>query len=147
MTKPLYLDLDKHFDRLLQIEEMLGEIGAIFEREILKTSPQSNSDTLSNINDYVNKVRIHGFFAYHLAQEGLSLMHILTASCAIVKKYGAGSTKKSDQVLQHIHEVDVLFHKASYDMEPYKSMNANEAIEVIAARITEKKKASEKGLL
>jgi hypothetical protein len=136
---PLYLNLDKHFHRLLEIEEALGEIGAIFNRESAKTSPQNSSDALRYIADSVNKLRIPGFFAYHLAQEGLSLLHVVAASCATGKQSGGGSTEKLDRVLKHIDEVEPVLRKALYDMEPYKSMDAKEAIEVIAARIAKEK--------
>jgi hypothetical protein len=138
--RPLYLNLDKDFHRLLEIEEAIGEIGAIFDRESAKTSPQNSSDALRYIADSVNKLRIPGFFAYPLAQEGLSLLHIVAASCAIGKQSGGSSSDKIDRVLKHIDEVEPVLRTALYDMEPYKSMNAKETIEVITARIAEKER-------
>jgi hypothetical protein len=49
-----YLNLDKHYQRLLEIEEALGEIGVIFDREGAKTSPQNSSDALRYIADSMN---------------------------------------------------------------------------------------------
>ena len=135
-----YLNLDKHFHRLLEIEEVLGEIGAIFDGESSKMPPQNSPNALRSIADSVNKLRIPGFFAYHLAQEALCLLHIVAALCSIGKQSGGGSSEKVDQVLKHIDDVEPVFRKALYDMEPYKSMNAKEAIEVITARIAEKER-------
>ena len=137
---PLYPNLDKHFHRLLEIEEALAEIGAIFDRESAKASPQNSSDALRYIANSVNKLRIPGFFAYHLAQEALSLLHIVAASCTIGKQSGGGSSEKIDRVLKHIDEVEPVLRTALYDMEPYKSMNAKEAIEVITTRIAGKER-------
>jgi len=135
-----YLNLDKHFRRLIEIEEMLGEIGTFFDRKSANMPPQNSSDALRHFADSVNKLRIPGFFAYHLAQEGLSLVHILAATCAICKQAAEGNTEKLDRVSKHIDEVEPVLGKALYDMEPYKSMNANDAIEVITARIADKEK-------
>jgi len=61
-----YLNLDKHFRRLIEIEEMLGEIGTFFDRKSANMPPQNSSDALRHFADSVNKLRIPGFFAYHL---------------------------------------------------------------------------------
>lgn len=130
-------NLDKDLHRLVEIMERMGEIGAIFEREGAKASPQSDSDALLYINDSVNKVRILGFFAYHLAQEGLSLLHVLAVSCAIGKQSCGGSSERFDGILKHIDEVEPVLRQAAYDMESYTSMNP---IEALASRFAEKGK-------
>jgi hypothetical protein len=135
--KTLLKDLDKDLHRLVEIMERMGEIGAIFEQANAKTSPQSKSDALLHIEDSVNKVRIPGFFAYHLAQEGLSLVHVLAISCAIGKQSCGGSSEKLDGILKYIDEVEPGLRKAAHDMEPYISKNP---IEALASRIAERRR-------
>jgi len=69
----------------------------------------------------VNKLRIPGFLAYHLAQEGFSLPHILSAICAIAKK--DESFKKIahlDTIVSHIDEVEPILRQILHGMEPYR---------------------------
>lgn len=135
--KALLKNLDKDLQRLVEIMERMGEIGAIFEREGAIASPQSDSDALLYINDSVNKVRIPGFFAYHLAQEGLSLLHVLALSCAIGKESCGDSPERFDGILKHIDEVGPVLRQTAYDMEPYTAANP---VEALASRFVEKGK-------
>lgn len=141
LPKPVakYMNIENHVQRLIQIEDALGEIGKIFE-DCAKTVPSSDSDALNYIVDNINKLRIPGFLAYHLANEGISLLHIITALCVINKEsIRESSFGKIDQVLKHIDEVELYLRKTLYDMEPYESMDAKKAIEVIATRIAREK--------
>lgn len=139
---PIYLNLDKHFHRLLEIEEALGEIGSIFEHIATVIDPsEDNAVLMKKIAETANKLRIPGFFAYHLAQEGFSLLHILSAICAIAKKNK--SFKKIahlDTIVSHIDKVEPTLRQTLNDMEPYKNMDAKEAVEVLAVRFAQQKK-------
>jgi hypothetical protein len=138
-NQPSYASLDSHVQRFIEISEALGEIGTIFESVDTKTaSGSSESDPLEQISQSVNKVRIPGFFAYHLAQEALSLLNVIAASAALAKK-DIEASERLKAALSKIEESEPTLRQTVYEMEPYKSMNANEAIQIIAARITEKK--------
>ena len=77
---PRYASLDAHVQRFIEINEALGEIGTIFESVGAQTaSGSSETDPLEQIAQSVNKLRIPGFFAYHLAQEALSLLNVISA--------------------------------------------------------------------
>ncbi len=137
---PLYLNLDKHFHRLIEIEEALGEIGSMFENTHTKLNTTGESIELQ-IADTVNKLRIPGFFAYHLSQEGLSLLHILSATCAIAKKDESyKNISYLDSIVSLIDEVEPILRQTLQDMEPYKNMNAKEAVEVLSIRFAQQKK-------
>lgn len=135
--KTLIKDLDKDIHRLAEIMERMGEIGAVFEQENAKTSPQSESDALLYIENSVNKVRIPGFIAYHLAQEGLCLLHVLAISCAIGKQLCGGDSEKFDGILKYIDEVEPGLRQAAHDMEPYVSKNP---IGALSSQIAERRR-------
>ena len=79
-----------------------------------------------------------GLFAYHLAQEGLSLVKIIAASAALADKDVVG-LEKINTVTSAINEAEPRLRQTIYDMEPYKSADANEAIQIIVARMAEQK--------
>lgn len=131
-----YVNYDAHVNRLLQIENSLSEIGTIFETVGISAIPEDTASMNRFIEESVNKLRIPGFFAYHLAQEGLSLLHLIAAACAIARQSGGRDvSERIDKIVVHIDEVEPMLRKTLYDMEPYKSMSANEAIEDIAKRL------------
>ena len=138
-NQPSYAGLDSHVQRFIEIGEALGEIGTIFESIGTKTeSESSDSDPLEQIAQNVNKLRVPGYFAYHLAQEALSLLNVIAASAALAKK-DIEASERLKAALSKIKESEPTLRRTVYEMEPYKSMDANEAIQVIASRITEKK--------
>jgi hypothetical protein len=135
--KALLTNLDKDLQRLVEIMERMDEIGPIFERVGAIASPQGDSDALLYINDSVNTLRIPAFFAYHLAQEGLSLLHVLAVSCAVGKESCGDSSERFDGILKHIDEVEPFLRQTAYDMEPYTAANP---VEALASRFVEKGK-------
>lgn len=138
-SQPKYADLDAHVQRFIEINEALGDIGTIFESVgSPATSNSGGTHPLEQIAQNVNELRIPGFFAYHLAQEALSLLNIIAASAALAKK-DVEASEKLKVVLCQIDESEPVLRRTVYDMEPYKSMDAKEAIEVIAARLAERK--------
>lgn len=138
---PSYASLDSHIQRFLEIQEALGEIGTIFESVGDEMAWETNPS--EQICQSFNKLRIPGFFAYHLAQEGISLLNVIAASVALVKK-DIEASEKLKAVLSTIEESEPILRQTVYDMEPYKSMDAKEAIQLIAARTAERR-ASLKG--
>lgn len=136
---PGYINLEDHFRRLLEIEEALGEIGAAFSSASnLVSSTPKGDNTLQQICEMVNRLRVPGFFAYHLAQEGLALLSVIAASAALAKE-NVGVSEKINSIGSHVDEAEPLFRQTIYEMEPYKSMNAKEAVETIAARMAGRK--------
>jgi hypothetical protein len=134
-----YINLEKHLRRLLEIEQTLGEIGDIFSSESGQTiSTAKADDPLHKISEMVNRLRVPGFFAYHLAQEGLVLLNVIAASAAFTKK-NVGESSKINTIVSHIDEAEEMFRQAIHEMEPYRSMDAKEAIETIVARMAEQK--------
>jgi hypothetical protein len=141
---PQYLDISKHFRRMIEIEEALAEVGPLFERFTgnLVTSASTENLTSQIVND-VNNLRIPGFFAYHLAQEGIALLHMITAAGAILRtspdSLDADKSAQIENIMNHLKEVEPLMRQALYDMEPFRNMNATETVEMLVARITQLK--------
>ncbi len=129
-SMPVYMRLDKHFKRLLEIEEALGEIGTLLENVSIKP------DVCETIRD----LHIAGFLAYHLAQEGLSLLQILSANYAIAKKDKSyKKTYQLDLIVNHMREVEPILRETLNDMEPYKSSNAEEMVKTILSHRAQRK--------
>jgi hypothetical protein len=119
------MEFETHFRRLYQIEKTLGEIGAVFDDA---TSAQENDD-LRGIATILDRTLVPGFVAYHLAQEGLSLLKVIAACRA------AGTSKALETILSHAEKAELLLHKTAQDMEPYKFMDARKTVEAFAARL------------
>lgn len=133
-----YTSLDRHVKRFMEVAQALAEIGTIFESSAARISCESETEALESAVQSVNELRIPGFFAYHLAQEGLSLVKIIAASAALSDKDVVGS-EKINAVSSTINEAEPRLRQTIYDMEPYKSADANEAIQMIVARMSEQK--------
>ena len=122
---PNYLNLDKHFHRLIEIEEALGEIGALLENVSIKP----------NVCESIGDMHIAGFLAYYLAQEGLSLLHILSVNYAIAKKDKSYKhTDQLDSIVDHMRKVEPILLKTLHDMEPFKSSNAEEMVKAVLSK-------------
>ena len=133
-----YASLGAHLRRFIEINEALGESGAIFESAGAQmVSGSGEINRLELIAQNINKLRIPGFFAYHLAQEALSLLNIIAASAALAKKEIEAS-ERLKATLSLVEKSEPTLRRTVYEMEPYKSMDAKEAIEVIAARLAER---------
>jgi hypothetical protein len=133
--KTLLKNLDTDLHRLVEIMERMGEIGAIFEREGVEPSSQSESEAIQYIEDSISKLRIPGCFAYHLAQEGRSLLRVLALSCALGRQSSGNRSEKLDSILRYIDEIEPGLSKAAHDMEPYISKNPTETlVSLIAER-------------
>jgi hypothetical protein len=71
----------------------------------------------------------------------VALLHILSAICAIAKKDESfKNIAHLDTIVSHIDEVEPILRQTLHDMEPYKNMDAKEAVEVLAVRFAQKKK-------
>ena len=136
---PSYASLDAHIQRFIEINEALGEIGAIFESASAETAPgSSETDALEKMSQSFNNLMVPGFFAYHLAQEALSLRNVIAASATLAKE-DVEASEKITATLSQIEKSEPMLRQTIYEMEPYKSMDAREASEVIVARIAERK--------
>ena len=133
-----YSNLDRHVERFMEVADALAEIGTIFESSIAKIKPESGTEALESVVQSVNELRIPGFFTYHLAQEGLSLVKLIAASVALAGK-DAVRSEKINTVSTTINEAEPRLRQTTYDMEPYKSANAEEAIRTVAAGMAEQK--------
>lgn len=142
-SKPEYLNISKHFRRLLEIEGALVEIGPVFEQyktRVLTTADESARTNLT-VED-IDALRIPGFFAYHLAQEGVALLNMIAASGAILQMdpdaLDAGEITTIKTMLGHLDDVETLLRQTLHEMEPYQTMDANQAVAMLAARMAGK---------
>jgi hypothetical protein len=136
-----YTDVVKHVKRLSEIEDAIGEIGLIFEREGSLRSKPDEKNSLEDIVESIKRVRFPGFLAYHFAQEGIALLHIIAAICEFQKESSQSSdSRKIDAVLNHIDKIEPNLRGTMKEMEPYQSLNLEETLEIMGTRFIERKR-------
>jgi len=119
------MHLERYLQRLSEIQEELGEIGNDLQESVggeTETKPASG----------LPQVRIAGFRAYHLAQEGMALLNLVAVSLAMVRATAdetdaQGQIEKLDTVNHYLDELEPILKRILKDMEPYRSLEPAEA--------------------
>jgi hypothetical protein len=85
LIKDAYLSTNKYIQRLLDVEDELGEIGRFFEESALRNIKNGEEEISGQIAEEINRNRIPGFRAFHLASEGLAVLHLLSINIAYLE--------------------------------------------------------------
>jgi hypothetical protein len=120
------MHLERYLQRLSEIQEELGEIG-----EDLQASTGGEGEE-TNPSGGMPQVRIAGFRAYHLAQEGMALLNLVAVSLAMVRATADESDsqeqiQKLDTVNHYLDELEPILKRILKDMEPYRSLEPVES--------------------
>ncbi len=143
-----HLDFEKSLDseaqRLTEILDELGEIGAILDASVARIRPdQTEEDLMQQIVKEINVTRIPGFVAYNLSQEGISLLSLLSVRAAWLEKEGINSPqvkRKIEAIKKTIYDTEPLLREAIDVFEPWKNLDGEEIAEGIARRTARDKR-------
>jgi hypothetical protein len=132
--------LDRYFKRLIEVQEELGMLGKIFEesaRRMKKGWPEKEIE--KRIVEEVNRMRIPGFCAYHLAEEGMALLNLIAVKITLLrKKYeqSANSTRLEGltKMQKRAEEAEFLMRQTLEAMEPYSTLDAQKIFESTARK-------------
>lgn len=141
--------LEKYVRRLSEVQDELSEIGTIFESSIASLDINaSQHQLLEQITLAVNKIRIPGFCAYKLAEEGLVLLNLIAVgSLSLRKVYEQSGNSSQLKKLSHLQDlidttIEPLMRQTLEEMTPYSTMDGRKIIESIAARCEKDKHRS-----
>jgi len=113
------MHLERYLQRLSEIQEELGEIGTQ-----LQTSAEQSDTPGQNLPE----VRIAGFSAYHLAQEGVALLNLVAVTLSVVRTTATqdgdqDQLQKLDTVNHYLDELEPILKRILTDMAPYRSLD------------------------
>lgn len=145
VIKDGYSLVDKYFNRLLEVQDELGEIGRLFEGSASRIGDQNNEEELTTqLAKELNKQRIMGFRAYHLSKEGLALLNLTAVTIAYLKTTQELDTREKleriEKITSYAEELEPHFNQTFKEMSKYKSLDAKEIVEAMAAQISESRK-------
>ncbi len=133
------LALEKYIRRLSEVGEELGKIGRILERSADRVNPNLAEEQLTHqILDELNSIRIPGFCAYKLAEEGLILLNLISVKIILLRQAyeKAGNRpqiEKMRRLREHIETLhEPLMHTTLQEMRPYSTMDPKKIMESIA---------------
>ncbi len=137
---PLY----KSLRRLSEVQEELEAIRKQFEKSYSQTKSTDSEEILKRMVAQADELKIPGFRAYHLAQEGMALLSLVSVSTSSLTKFNSSLDvpkrfQKIDSLKKCTRDLEPIFHQTLIDMEPYKALDSNMIIESIASKIAKTK--------
>ena len=138
---PDELALGKYIRRLSEVQEELSEIGKILQASADRVNPnQPQEQLLSQITNELNRVRIPGFCAYKLAEEGLALLRLISVKIMLLRQAyenegNHAEVERMDQLGEQIENShEPLMLRTLEEMKPYSTMDAKKIIGSIPLR-------------
>jgi len=122
---PDYIKIENCIRRIMEISDELEAIGKIFEN----SHTFVNGSTLETLSNSINELKIPGFCAFHLAQEGISLLNLT----GVIIATNRASEKYNDE-MKLLGVLEPLFLKPIGDMKIYKNLKTEEIFEGIIKR-------------
>ncbi|MFX0202192.1 MAG: hypothetical protein ACFFCW_39270 [Candidatus Hodarchaeota archaeon] len=129
--------LDRCIKRLIEVQRELGRLGIIFEQSAARMEkgwPEQEIE--KRIVEEANRIRIPGFCAYHLADEGMALLNLIALRITLLRKGCANSKRlqKLTEMQEYAEEVEPFMRQTLKAMEPYNTLDARETIESLARK-------------
>ena len=128
--------IDRHMRRLLEIQDELGEMAPIFT-DISGQTDRSSFDLEDYESDYVsrvNKLRVPGFYAYRLAEEGLIIIQLLAVRKTLINE-NDNKSEREKQYLARLDGIEEFVNKAEEilkltldDMKPYRTLRGEDVV-------------------
>lgn len=132
--------LKKYHRRLSEVLEELGEAGKVFQ----ETSARINlgapeSELVSRITNDVNKiVRIAGYCAYKLAEEGMALLSLIAIKSSLLKSIceqsGSSVSFHVQDYINKINDLEPMIRQTLDDMAPFSTLESRKIIESVCQR-------------
>lgn len=130
--------ISRYMKRLSEIHEEISGIGYLFEESSRQTDIEETNESIEEAVALVNKLRVPGYCAYKLAEEGLILVHLLSIKIALLKSADNKSDAKLDKVIEHLDVSELGFKQILGEMAPYKSMRGEDILVATIERISDK---------
>jgi hypothetical protein len=129
--------LDRCIKRLIEVQEELGTVGIIFEdsaARMKKGWPEQEIE--KRIVEEANRIRIPGFCAYHLAEEGMALLNLIALRVTLLRKGYTNSKRlqKLTEMQKYVEEVEPFMRQTLKSMEAYSTLDAHKIVESIARK-------------
>ncbi len=133
--------INRYIKRLNDIHQEIAEIGRHFEESSQQIKTGEATESLEETITLVNKFRIPGYCAYKLAEEGLTLVHLLSVKIALLKNEDNKSNAdiaELDNTVEFLDVSEQSFNQVLEEMPPYKSLKDVDVIQETLTRITDK---------
>jgi len=122
--------IDRHMRRLLEIQDELGEMAPIFT-DVSGQIDESSFD-LEDYVSTVNKLRVPGFYAYQLAEEGLLIIQLLAVRKTLISENDNKSEReeqylvKLDGIEEYVNKTEEILNLTLNDMKPYRTLRGED---------------------
>lgn len=134
--------LAQYARRLKEVLEEAGELGRFFDLEKERANFQlctSEEDLRARIARWVNEVRVPGFCAYALAEEGFILLKLITARVIEAREsktitLSADDVRYLEQMEQLVNESEVALRQAREEMAIYSSLDGRKIAQAVLER-------------
>jgi hypothetical protein len=115
-----YIKIDNCIRRIMEISDELHAIGKFFFEN---SHIFVNGSTHETLAPSINELKIPGFRALHLAQEGISLLNLTSVIIATDR-----ASEEYDDEIKLLGVLEPLFLKTIEDMEIFKNLKTEEII-------------------
>jgi len=136
--------IERYVGRLNEIHIELEEIGSVFTNSANHMKLDDSQDPLEQTVSSMNNLRVPGYCAYKLAEEGLILLNLLSVRMATLENSEELSeaerqyASKLDGIVEYIDEAEEKFNLTLESMTPYKSGKTEDMITGITKKIISK---------
>ena len=129
--------LDSCINRLIEVQEELGRLETIFGASSTQMEENVSEQEIERlIVKEVNRMRIPGFCAHKLAEEGIALLNLIAVRMILLRQIyeqsgNSAQVQKLTEMQKSIEEIEPLMHQTLEAMEKYKALDARKIIESI----------------
>jgi len=119
--------IERYVGRLNEIHNELEEIGSVFTNSANQMKLDNSQDPLEQTVSSMNNLRVPGYCAYKLAEEGLILLHLLSVRMATVEN-SEELSEAERHIVEYIDEAEEKFNLTLESMTPYKTGKTEDVI-------------------
>jgi len=133
--------IERYVGRLSEIHYELEEIGSVFTNSANHIKLDDSQDPLEQTASSMNNLRVPGYCAYKLAEEGLILIHLLSVRMGTLENSEELSEAESqyasklDGIVEYIDEAEEKFNLTLESMTPYKTGKTEDVITGIRKKL------------